>query len=144
VDFSLAVKKKPISIDLAVPAIATTPIRLYALQMKPYRFRMYDPITVSRHVQKWLKEKHVNTHYIDPGNPWQNAYNESFNSNFRMTCLDRCLFSSLTEARVIISQWLEEYNTVRPHGSLGGMNPEQFLQRWAKATLNQQPKTLTG
>ena len=102
------------------------------------------PELVSRHVQKWLKEKHVNTHYIDPGSPWQNAYNESFNSIFRTTCLDRCLFSSLTEARAIINQWLEEYNTVRPHGSLGGMNPEQFLQRWTQATLNQQPKSLTG
>lgn len=102
------------------------------------------PELVSRHVQKWLKEKRVKTHYIEPGSPWQNAYNESFNSIFRVTCLDRCLFSSLTEARVVINHWLEEYNTVRPHGSLRGMNPEQFLQRWAEGKSNQQPKSLTG
>jgi len=52
--------------------------------------------------------------------------------------------SSLTEAKVIINQWLEVYNTVRPHGSLGGMNAEQFLQRWADGKMNQQPKSLTG
>jgi len=102
------------------------------------------PELVSSTVQKWLKEKHVNTHYIDPGSPWQNAYCESFNSIFRTTCLDRWLFGSMTEARVVINQWLEEYNTIRPHGSLGGMNPEQFLQRWAEGNTNQQPESLTG
>ena len=60
------------------------------------------------------------------------------------TCLNRLWFSSLTEARVVINQWLEEYNTVRPHGSLGGMNPEKFLQCWSEVNLNQQPETLTG
>jgi len=51
---------------------------------------------------------------------------------------------SAVEARVVINQWLEEYNTVRPHGSLGGMNPEKFLQCWSEKNLNQQPETLTG
>jgi len=81
---------------------------------------------------------------IEPGSPWQNAYCESFNSIFRTTCLDRCLFASMTEARVIIDNWLDEYNTVRPHGSLGGMTPETFLQRWAEQNIDQQPKSLTG
>jgi len=94
-------------------------------------------------VQRWLKDKHVDTHYIDPGSPRQNAYNESFNSIFRTTCLDRWLFSSLTEARVVIQQWLDEYNTIRPHGSLGGVNPERFLTCWTDGNMNQQPKILT-
>jgi transposase InsO family protein len=102
------------------------------------------PELVSRHVQNWLKAKHVDTHYIDPGSPWQNAYNESFNSIFRTTCLDRCLFSSLTEASVIIESWLDEYNTVRPHGSLGGITPEQFLNQWTEGNTIQHPKSLTA
>jgi len=102
------------------------------------------PELVAATVQKWLKEKHVDTHYIDPGSPWQNAYNESFNSIFRTTCLDRWLFSSMTEARVVTDYWLNEYNTVRPHGSLGGLTPEQFLQRWTEANTIQQPESLTG
>lgn len=101
------------------------------------------PELVSKTVQRRLQDKHVDTHYIDPGSPWQNAYNESFNSIFRTTCLDRWLFSSLTEARVVIHQWLEEYNTVRPHGSLDGMNPEQFLKRWTEQNTIQQPESLT-
>ena len=94
-------------------------------------------------VQAWLKTCHVDTHYIDPGSPWQNAYCESFNSIFRTTCLDRWLFSSLTEARVVINHWLEEYNSVRPHGSLDGMNPEQFHQLWIENNPIQQPEILT-
>jgi len=47
------------------------------------------PELVSSTVQTLLKQKHVDTHYIDPGSPWQNAYRESFNSILRTTCLDR-------------------------------------------------------
>ena len=101
------------------------------------------PELVSKTVQKWLNDEQVDTHYIDPGSPWQNAYNESFNSIFRITCLDRWLFTSLTEARVVINQWLEEYNTFRPHGSLNGMTPDQFLNLWKKENTIQQPKILT-
>ncbi len=63
------------------------------------------PELVSTRVQQWLKDRKVDTHYIEPGSPWQNAYNESFNSIFRTTCLDRWLFGSLTEARVVIEHW---------------------------------------
>jgi len=50
----------------------------------------------------------------------------------------------MTEARVVIQQWLEEYNIIRPHGSLAGMNPGQFLQYWSEGKTNQQPKSLTA
>jgi len=50
----------------------------------------------------------------------------------------------MTEARVVIKQWLEEYNTIRPHGSLDGMNPEQFLRCWTEGNTNQQPESRTG
>jgi putative transposase len=46
------------------------------------------PELVATVVQTWLKEKHVDTHYIEPGSLWQNAYSESINSNFRAICLD--------------------------------------------------------
>lgn len=84
------------------------------------------PELVSTAEQEWLRDKHVDTHYIDAGIPWQNRYSERFNSTFRITWVDRLLFSSLTEVRVVVNQWFEAYSTIRPHGSLGGMNPEQF------------------
>lgn len=117
--------------------------RLFQIHGKPACLRSDNgPELVSARVQQWLKKHHVDTHYIDPGAPWQNAYNESFNSIFRTTCLDRWLFTSLTEARVVIHHWLEEYNTIRPHGSLGGISPEQFLRQWKNENFNQ-PESLT-
>jgi transposase InsO family protein len=50
----------------------------------------------------------------------------------------------MTAARIVTDYWLNEYNTVRPHGSLGGLTPEQFLPRWIEANSIQQPKSLTG
>jgi len=118
---------------------------LFQMHGRPVCIRSDNgPELVSHAVQNWLKEKHVDTHYIEPGSPWQNAYCESFNSIFRTTCLDRWLFNSMTEARVVIKQWLDEYNTIRPHGSLDGMNPEQFLRCWTEGNMNQQPESLTG
>ena len=89
------------------------------------------PEFVARAIQDWLAEQSVGTHYIDPGSPWQNAYNESFNSIFRTTCLDRWAFESVGEAGAVIGQWLEEYNTIRPHGSLNARAPAQFIEDWA-------------
>lgn len=60
------------------------------------------PELVSNKVRSWLREQHVETHYIEPGSPWQNAYNESFNSIFRTTCLRRWLLGSMTEAQAVI------------------------------------------
>jgi len=87
------------------------------------------PELVAKKLRQWLKEKGVGTHYIDPGSPWQNAYNESFNGVFRDGCLDRWIFTSVREAKLVIAQWLEEYNTVRPHGSLGGKTPDVYAEQ---------------
>jgi putative transposase len=118
--------------------------RLFKKYGRPLCIRSDNgPELVASKVQQWLKEKHVNTHYITPGSPWENAYVESFNSIYRTTCLDRWLFASLAEARVIINQWREEYNTVRPHGSLDGKTPSEFKRQRLIDNENE-PKTLTG
>lgn len=136
-----------IEVARSITAIDVTRIleKLFDRHGRPLCLRSDNgPEFVSHAVKTWLKDNHVGTHYIDPGSPWQNAYCESFNSIFRTTCLNRYWFSSLTEARVLIQQWLEEYNTIRPHGSLGGMNPEQFVQRWTEGKTDKLTKQLTG
>jgi transposase InsO family protein len=91
------------------------------------------PEFIAAAVKKWLAQHSIGTRYIDPGSPWQNPFSESFNSIFRITCLDRWEFESVLESRAVIDQWLEEYNTIRPHGSLGGRSPAQFIEDWANA-----------
>jgi transposase InsO family protein len=70
------------------------------------------PELMAKQVTAWLKECGVKTHFIDPGSPWQNGHNESFNGVFRDGCLDRWAFYSVAEARRVIAQWLDEYKYV--------------------------------
>ena len=70
------------------------------------------------------------THYTDPGSPWQNPLIESLNSIFRTTFLNRWCFLTLAQTKAISRQWLEEYNEIRPHGSLGDLLPLQFLRNF--------------
>lgn len=77
----------------------------------------------SKFVRNWLSKINVETLYIHPGSPWENGYNESFNGRLRDEFLSRELFYTLKEAQVLIERWRVEYNTVRPHSSLGYKPP---------------------
>ena len=74
-------------------------------------------------VRQWLNAVGVQTLFIEPGSPWQNGYIESFNGRFRDELLNGELFYTLKEAQVIVERWRPEYNTVRPHSSLGHRPP---------------------
>ena len=74
-------------------------------------------------LREWLQSIGVKTAYIEPGSPWENGYNESFNGKLRDELLNREIFYSLKEAKVLIEQWRRHYNEVRPHSSLGYRPP---------------------
>lgn len=74
-------------------------------------------------VREWLGRLGVKTAFIEPGSPWENGYNESFNGRLRDELLDREVFYTLAEARVLIGAWRRHYNTVRPHSALGYRPP---------------------
>ena len=84
---------------------------------------------ISRAILRWLADEKIETALIDPGKPWQNGSNESFNGKFRDECLGMQWFQNRTEARVVIEAWRREYNTVRPHSSLGDLTPAAFAER---------------
>ncbi len=86
------------------------------------------PEFVAKKVQEWIENRHINARFIDPGSPWQNGHNESFNGVFLDGCLNRWLFESVREAREATEHWLHEYNTERPHGSLNGRSPGLFFE----------------
>jgi len=81
------------------------------------------PEFVARELRKWLASLGTGTLYIEPGNPWENGYCESFNGKLRDECLNGEIFYSLKEAQVVIEQWRVEYNTRRPHSALGYRPP---------------------
>ena len=74
-------------------------------------------------VRKWLNRLGVKTLFIEPGSPWENGYIESFNGKLRDELLNREIFTTLEEAKVLIEQWRREYNQVRPHSALGYRPP---------------------
>ena len=76
------------------------------------------PEFTARAVRKWLERLEVKTLFIEPGSPWENGYIESFNGKLRDELLDREIFTTLLEAKVLIENWRREYNTIRPHSSL--------------------------
>jgi transposase InsO family protein len=74
-------------------------------------------------VREWIAKVGAKTLFIEPGSPWENGYNESFNGKLRDELLNVELFNDLREAKVLIERWRKHYNTVRPHTSLGYQPP---------------------
>jgi putative transposase len=87
------------------------------------------PEFVSTAVLKWLTENKIETAHIDPGKPWQNGTNESFNGRLRDECLNVEWFRTRREARVLIEAWRQHYNAVRPHMSLNYLTPLEFARQ---------------
>jgi putative transposase len=74
---------------------------------------------------EWAAER-VGLHFIPPGQPWRNGYIESFNARVRDECLNINIFWSLTQARVVISDWKDDYNHRRRHSALGYQAPAVY------------------
>ena len=103
--------------------------RLISLHGAPAFLRSDNgPEFISHAVLHWLPTNHIDTAVIDPGKPWQNGTNESFNGKFRDECLTLEWFRSRREASIIIEAWRRHYNVVQPHQSLNYLTPIEFKQ----------------
>jgi putative transposase len=94
------------------------------------------PEFIAAAVADWCRFNGVNTVFIDPGSPWQNAWIESFNGRLRDEFLNGWQFDSVLEAQVLIEDWRIDYNEHRPHGAHGALTPSEFAQAW---TTRHQP-----
>ncbi len=93
--------------------------QLFILRGIPEHIRSDNgPEFTAREIRKWLGRIGVNTLFIEPGSPWENGYIESFNGKLRDELLNREVFYTLTEAKVLIAEWKKEYNGFRPHSAL--------------------------
>jgi putative transposase len=79
-------------------------------------------------ILRWSQETGVAWHYIAPGKPQQNAFIESFNGRLRDELLNETLFTSLAHARAALAAWRLDYNTVRPHSSIGNLSPADYAK----------------
>ncbi len=92
---------------------------LFLLRGVPKHIRSDNgPEFTAKKIRDWLVGLEVKTLFIEPGNPWEKGYIESFNGKLRDELLNREIFTTLIEAKMLIEQWRWEYNHVRPHSAL--------------------------
>jgi len=104
--------------------VITTLSRLMRVYGKPAYLRSDNGSEFTANaVIKWLRDRHVGPHFIQPGSPWQNGFVESFNGKLRDECLNREWFINRREAQVVIEAWRQYYNHERPHSALGNQTP---------------------
>jgi transposase InsO family protein len=100
---------------------------LFAVRGAPQFIRSDNgPEFMAQAIKRWLGDKKVGTLYIEPGSPWENGYIESFHGRLRDEFLNRELFYSVKEAKVLAENWRLEYNQHRPHSGLDYMTPAAF------------------
>ena len=103
------------------------------------------PEFVAERVRGWLERMEVKPLFIEPGSPWENGYNESFNGKLRDELLSREIFDTLLEAKVLIERWRRHYNTVRPHSALGYRPPApEAILSWSPASAPLRLATNSG
>lgn len=101
--------------------------RLFRIHGAPDFLRSDNgPEFIAKAIKQWLATAGVKTLYIEPGSPWENPYSESFNSRFRDELLNQEVFTSLSEAKVLVEAYRVSYNDDRPHSSLGYVTPAEF------------------
>ena len=84
------------------------------------------PEFIAKALKRWLEVSGVETLYIEPGSPWENAYSETFISRFGDELLKREAFTNLLEAKVLVEEYRNHYNCERPHSALGYRTPAEF------------------
>jgi len=101
--------------------------RLVSMRGHPRRILTDNgPEFAGKALDRWAYEHCVELQFIQPGKPVQNAFVESFNGTMRNECLNEHWFLDLEEAKELIEAWRVDYNTERPHSSLGGKTPGEF------------------
>jgi putative transposase len=112
--------------------------RLVSLRGEPRYIRSDNgPEFVSKAVLTWVRNSGIDTALIDPGKPWQNGANESFNGKFRDECLGMQWFMNRVDAKVAIEDWRRMYNEVRPHSSLQNLTPSEYARRISSTSAEQ-------
>jgi putative transposase len=109
--------------------------RAIAERGKPKTLRCDNgPEFTSRHFIGWCEQQGIVLLHIQPGRPMQNGYVESFNGRLRDECLNANWFRNLRDAQDKVERWRQEYNTERPHSSLGYRTPEEYAKTCSEHT----------
>jgi putative transposase len=135
-----------IEVDYSLPTarVIRTLERIIEERGKPARLRMDNgPEFISTTFELWCSSQGIELQYIQPGKPTQNAYIESFNGLYRKHVLDAYLFENLEEVRMITEEWMNHYNTEKPHESLQDLTPREYLLKYGQLDKSISKEELT-
>jgi len=90
------------------------------------------PEFIAKHLMRVFAIHGIEARHIEPGSPWQNGLNERFNGTVRAECLNFETFDSRDQARMICKVYGRQYNSERPHSSLGYRTPKEFAEAWKR------------
>lgn len=130
-----------IEADLSLPTLRVIRVLEYLKEFRglPKIIRVDNgPEFISHKLDQWCKQNKITLVFIQPGKPMQNAYVERCNGNIRKELLNTYVFTSLTEVRQKTEEWMMDYNTERPHQSLGYKAPRVFAEKNYKRPVNKQ------
>lgn len=120
-----------IEIDTCLPAMRVIRVLEMLKQTRglPSFIRLDNgPELISKVLESWAFDNKIELKFIEKGKPTQNAYIERFNGTYRKEVLSFYYFKNLREVRSVTEEWLNEYNQVRPHRSLGGLSPKEYTE----------------
>ncbi|SHM68997.1 integrase core domain-containing protein [Chryseobacterium polytrichastri] len=128
--------REAIAIEAAhsMPAVRVTRIleQVICEQGKPKCIRVDNgPEFISNEFSTWCKNNHIEIRYTQPRRPMQNGYIERFNRSFRESVLDAYLFDDITQVQLIAEEWVNDYNSKRPHEALEGKTPLEYSAKWS-------------
>lgn len=129
-----------IEVDTSLPSLRVIRVlqRLIEQRGKPANIRSDNgPEFISHQLQQWCEHNKITWQYIQPGKPMQNAYIERKNGSIRRELLDAYVFYSLADVRIMSEEWRMDYNTERPHASLGYLSPVKYAEQQIKCSLNE-------
>ena len=126
-------------VDTSLPCLRVIRVleKLIAERGYPSNIRCDNgPEFISHKLEEWCSPRRINLQFIQPGRPMQNAYIERKNGSVRRELLNAYLFGSLAEVRILSEEWRVDYNTERPHKSLGYLSPFRYAEaQKSKAAL---------
>ena len=126
-----------IEADTSLPTLRLIRVldKLIAQRGKPANIRTDNgPEFISHKLEEWCTKHQITIQFIPPGKPMQNGFIERKNGSIRRELLNAYMFNSLNEARVYCEEWRNDYNSERPHRSLGYLSPKRFAEQWYKCS----------
>jgi putative transposase len=126
-----------IEADTSLPTLRLIRVlnRLVEKRGRPANIRTDNgPEFISHKLEEWCTKHQITIQFIPPGKPMQNGFIERKNGSIRKELLNAFLFNSLNEVREWCESWRKDYNTERPHKSLGYLSPERFVEQWHKSS----------